>query len=83
MSYYYVCMQDLKDGTNPCTITAFNNYDDADGQLCYDTWYAIQNKENYNSIVCMILNSIGNCEKKVIKEWKEPEPPVNESDEVE
>lgn len=70
--YYYACIQNLKDGTSPMSITAKETSDDAREQLNYDMYYALNQKENYHSILCLVINELGNVER--LDRWEEPAP---------
>ena len=72
--FYYTVIQTLKDGTQPMSTTGRPSMDDAVQQMYYDMWYAM-NSENIDSIMCIILNDIGNTERK--ESWSRPLPPPN------
>lgn len=80
--YYYAIIQNLEDGTSPMSITAKNDFDEADAQLHYDMWYAKSNQDSFKSIICLIINERGNTVKMDI--WDKPIPiPEPEDDIVE
>ncbi len=76
--YYFINIQNLEDGTSPKTIAEYNDFDDADAQLHYEMWYAKSNKTNFKSIICLIVNELGNTVKLDL--WNKPEPVQSNED---
>lgn len=70
--YYFINIQNLEDESSPKTIAEYNDFDDADAQLHYEMWYAKTNKTNFKSIICLIVNELGNTVKLDL--WNKPEP---------
>lgn len=74
--YFYVTIQTMLDETQPMAIYGKESYDAALQTLYSDMAYAINNT-NCMSIICLIINSIGNVERK--ETWYRPAPTVNPS----
>lgn len=62
--FFYTVIQNKKDGTIPTSTVIKNTYDDACEQMHYDMWYALNQKNLFNSVMCLIINEMGNVEKK-------------------
>lgn len=77
--YYFINIQVLEDGSSPKSIAEYNNFDEADAQLHYEMWYAKSNKDNFKSIICLIVNELGNTVKLDL--WNKPEPEPVQSNE--
>ena len=61
-----------------CSTFAFEEIEDAEKQLYYDAWYAIDQKANFDFFIGVISNELGNNEKLIRKDWRvtpEPTPP--------
>jgi len=61
--YFYVVIQNMLDETQPMAIYGKSSYDAALESLYSDMAYAINNT-NCMSIICLIINSVGNVERK-------------------
>lgn len=77
-----------------CSTFANENKEDAEKQLYYDAWYAIDQKANFDYFIGMITNELGNTENLIRKDWRvpvvpeptpepEPEEPSEEEETIE
>lgn len=61
--YYYATIQNLKNGTIPMSIVAKDTMEDAREAMNYDMYYALNQKNDYDSILTLIINEQGNIER--------------------
>ena len=61
--YYYATIQNLKNGTMPMSIVAKDTMEDAREAMNYDMYYALNQKNDYDSILTLIINEQGNIER--------------------
>ncbi|MBP5596971.1 MAG: InlB B-repeat-containing protein [Pseudobutyrivibrio sp.] len=60
--YFYTCIQIKKDGTTPMITVPKETLNDADEQMSYDRWYTLNQKELFDYVLLLVVNSVGNVE---------------------
>ena len=85
MSYFYTKEQKALNAQTEqrevtCSTFAYEDREDAEKQLYYDAWYAIDQKANFDYFIGMITNELGNTEILIRKDWRITPPPNDEQE---